>query len=247
VLLGLMTLEDARWWNASSASSSARTRFDRGFHPAVRAGFLTGEQARVRGDRVAYASRLIHKHGIDDETAFRVADNEQDLASAIARGPRPARAPASPTRRENTPSANTVYVLFALLVLAVAGTAVLVQAGRAARSHAPLANAARKNASGAASGLLNALDESTEIRTDAVGRTVRIEGPTPEVVLAAFCRTEPGLPQAVRTVIHDSEALGFFRRNGGAYLLPIRKAPDGRWSAGNGVDPVASLARAGER
>ncbi len=57
--------------------------YDPGFGSAVAAGFLTVEQAVMRGDRVFWALRIAQKHGLSMGVAFMIADNKVRLDEAL--------------------------------------------------------------------------------------------------------------------------------------------------------------------
>ena len=94
VLLGVMPLAQAKAIRRSRAEGQPTPEpeakplpdnLDPGFHTAVREGSLTIRDALNRGNRDAFASALVNRHGLASALAFDVADNRISLRRAIRR------------------------------------------------------------------------------------------------------------------------------------------------------------------
>lgn len=68
-----------------------RLPFDRKFLPAVEEGLLTETEAASRGNREAYAQRLVSCHGMAIDQAYDIADNRRRLVDVMKSAARQAR------------------------------------------------------------------------------------------------------------------------------------------------------------
>ncbi len=211
---------------------------DPAFRPSIDAGRLTERQARERGDRVAYASRLAQQHGMSMHDAFLVADNLVSLPLLLGKKELPppevatvAPQPAGTSRRILL----AIVAVAAAIVLVVAWSARPRSDGRSAPASAGVPRAVPPPSPSPSTET-----PSVEIRNDLSGAITQITGPDPDVVLAAFCsaarqvRREP-----VRVDRSGVFATGFFREGSSLLGVAIRKnLVDGTWQAGNGVQPI---------
>jgi hypothetical protein len=240
--------------------------FDLKFAKALTEGHLTLQQAMTRGNRDAFAARLMRRHGLSEDVAYQVTDNrvslreamrqkeEQDEESAkaaalIPAASKPRRAPASRAQK---------LVVFGLAALGVSAVIWTTWSGRSVEEHRPARQpneaSAQSTTSESETTPVPVLDvESdapsgrTQVRKDEAGRVLEVNGPDPFSVLAAYCEAAPadlGLApiEITNTVPRFRHArLGTFMDFAAldsAYAIRIRKDwRTGRWIAG-GHDSV---------
>lgn len=235
--------------------------FDLGFTKAMSEGHMTIQQAMTRGNRDAFAARLMRRHGLSEDLAYGVTDNrlslreamrqqeEQDEESTIAVEPvwaaeKPRGASASRTQK---------LVVFGLAALGLSVVMWTTWSGRPADERQPPreANAAavQSTTSDGETPAVPALEVERDapagridVRTDEAGRVLEVNGPDPASVLAAYCEaapTELGLAplEITDTVPRFRHArLGTFRDFAALdsdYAIRIhRDSRTGRWVAG---------------
>lgn len=239
VLLGIMSPEEcknppARRARPPQSEEAAPTHYDPAFRDAIAAGHLTIRQAVERGDRCAFASKIAQKHSMTMNLAFRVADNEIQIAEAIERLKSPA--PTSAAKSSSTWHL-WLFKAAAVVVLMVCSWGIgrmqvtSPDSGVAATRDQPRAN------------LIGDPDRPREsmVVVDPAGPT-QINGSDPRTVLDAFCRVAP--PDLRRTPLRvsptDAGWVGFFREDGQTFSIDIAKNPGGDgWVTGNGKSLIA--------
>jgi hypothetical protein len=235
--------------------------FDLGFMKAISKGHLTVQQAMTRGNRDAFARRLMRRRGLPEELAYRVTDNRLSLREAMrlmeeheAESPKSVGPPpAAPKPRRATASRAQKLVVFGLATVAV--TAVMwttwsersVPERRPARkAHVASARSTTSDSEPSAALAAEVENEAAapriEIRRDDAGRVLEVNGPDPSSVLVAYCEaapTELGLApiEITNTVPRFRHArLGTFRDFAALdsdYAIRIhRDSRTGRWVAG---------------
>jgi hypothetical protein len=232
--------------------------FDLGFLKSIQQGHMTIQQAMMRGERDAFAARLMRRHRLPESTAYAVTDNRISLGDALERKKRSAAATGSPAEREGSRHRRfpVPTALFALGI-GLLGLSAVIWSGKeqpppreaaAADPHSAPATSqdgAETDGEEARSAVLLA---STRVRADGLGRVIQIIGPDPTSVLRAFCESTPsalGLePVEVTSAVPESQnaRLGLFRdfsAPGSLYAIRMRKdGQTGSWVAGSGVAPV---------
>ena len=242
VLLGIMTTEEVRALSRKRTSSddeaidftagARASGYDPAFQPAVDAGWLTARQAKERGRRDTYVTRLRNRHGLSAAAAAKVADNRITLLEAIRRREAEAR---QPQGRGQEGSLVRTLALGVLLAAALVGLAVSRQPGTT------LSNAQ-----------VNTLESrgTAEYLTDSEGRLVEVRGPSPRSVLEGYCsavgaqRSLEPLDLAPSSLPGPRSRLGLFRdKEDPTTLLSITIWEDidgGRWVAGNEGKPLVA-------
>ena len=200
----------------ASAPPRERLPFDAGFTQAVSEGCLTVQQAIERGDRKAWARRISARHGLPMEQALRIADNRENLHSAILAKPptRPLRSapPARGLPRRVKAASHSQKVLIVILGLVAVGAIGLhswrlwdtwvMRSLRVTQNPArppgpPSAAAEPETPAGAeleteaapppGDGPHAAALERVEVSRDERGEVVRVAGPDPRTVLSGYC------------------------------------------------------------
>jgi hypothetical protein len=240
--------------------------FDLKFAKAITQGHLTLQQAMTRGNRDAFAARLMRRHGLSEDVAYQVTDNrlslreamrqkeEQDEESTFAVEPLPV---ASKPRRASASRAQKL-VVFGVAALGVSAVIWTTWSDRSVDERRPVRQpnvaSAQPTASESETAPVPVLDVESdapagriEVRTDEAGRLLEVNGPDPSSVLAAYCEAAPtdlGLAplEITNTVPRFRHArLGTFRDFAAMdsdYAIRIRKDwRTGRWIAG-GHDSV---------
>ncbi len=225
-------------------SAKPATEYDVGFIPAVAEGHLTVRQAVERGDRVAFASRLNRRHGLSLDVGFLVADNRLSLADARRRHAAASRSEIRRAERETEASGGKLWLVSLGAVLA-ATAGFLVWIGWSG-------NPAAVDPSRSAVSRPGPLWRDVELRTDELGRIVRVSAPDPTGVLRAFCRPERSQqrcePLEIRAGVSGAPGLrwGIFKPAGrefGLRAIEIRREGAVRsWTAGDGSGPVDVVA-----
>ena len=261
VLLGIMPLEKGRAIYQAAATAAPEPAsasdstipptetdcpYDLAFKPAVDQGHLTVRQAIERGDRVVFASKLVHRRGLKMSQAFMVADNRLTIHAAL----RMQREQASEKPLPAKQSGHSGLQRHTKIVLGV-GAVLLVALGiQIWRTSGPT----EQNRSAALDTVQQAIAtmaSATKVRTDSEGQVIEVTGPDPRSVLNAYCRAmapasrlEPMrlVPSSVR-----GTQIGVFRyvsQDRSPLAIEIRMDPRGRrWTAGTGDGPI-SLATA---
>jgi hypothetical protein len=199
----------------------------------VDAGWLTPQQAAMRGKRDVFARQLVERHGISRDQALRVADNEIPLLDAVRQASPQERieiavdAPRRPVRR---------FVVVAGVLVAVAASAVFVVLSSRDDPGARLVSSrsdAMQRGEGPAS-----VQPGTDLRFDVEGRLTEVSGGHPESVLRAYCDTLDGDSiEPVELRADGNDWKGLYRRKGELYAIQIRRDPERElWVAGNGTD-----------
>ena len=257
VLLGIMPLEMGRAIHEAvatvapePASASDSTivpterdcPYDLAFQQAVDQGHLTVRQATERGDRVVFASKLVHKRGLKMDKAFLVADNRLTLHAALRmQRERPSEKPPA----EKQQSSHSGFQRQTKIVLAVGAVLLVVLGINSWRMSAPVEQD-HSAAMGTLKKAMATVARSTKVRTDGKGQVIEVSGPTPRSVLHAYCRAmAPGSRlQPVRLVPSSVRGtqLGVFRyvnQDRSPLAIEIRKDQQGqRWTAGTGDAPI---------
>lgn len=293
VLLGIMSLEQAevlrhsalpaqapdedvemdRELRAPSAAERADKLplvpdFDLGFSKAIAEGHLTIQQAIARGDRDAFANRLIRRHGLPEPLAYRVTDNRTRLRDALAEKEEleseTQRKRRESAARRKTGSATATRRgasrIQTFVVCAVAATLLAMLAWKTwngePEQDEPLRVARRANRAAETPQVVPAtestsehLQSATRVDKDDFGNVVHVIGPDPSSVLVAFCESSPSLlglsPVEVTSTVPTfrNARLGLFRDASSLEsLFAIRIRLDGksgRWTTGSGDRPVA--------
>jgi hypothetical protein len=222
--------------------------YDPAFRSSIANGYMTIGQAKARGDRVYYASRLAQRHGLTSYVAFLVTDNRMPLAEALRRKSAPLAPDAEQNERGLTWAA--LGLVAAAVCVATVGTTMFLTGGDL-----------DSDLSGRVGGTqvqrpvpVPTVKTASEVHIDPSGEILGIRALDPETVLLAYCQSVRGnnRPSPVRIASTDSgDRLGIFRRGGTLQAILIRKeAGSAYWisSGDNGpivpVDPTsrASLA-----
>ena len=246
---------------AVPAKPAGETDYDPGFADAVRDGCLTAQQAMERGDRQSLIARLAQRHRLTPELAAQVADNRTTVHLALQRKRDHER------RVVERPPASISHRLWNVMVL---GMGALILGGLLVRAWAEWDDYLAARAQAATAPAVPAVagpgavappaapaapapptPSLTLPRTDAAGQLVEVSGPDPRSVLVAFCNTGRNAgrrqPFGIGPSLPPSAAgrMGLFRSldQPEAPLRAIRiwrEARSGRWSAGNGHDPITT-------
>jgi hypothetical protein len=206
--------------------------YDPGFREAVTAGRMTARQAAERGDRMAWAGKLVKRYEISIEQALLLTDNKATLTEVVgsAAASNSEVAPAQPGRS----SRSLVLVVAALVGLALAGVLLWRQLGAqdagSVAIAAPVATAPSKPVA-----------PEREIRRDESGHVTAVTAPTPQAVLEDFCQSMGDAVQRepIRIVPSGSDWLGFFRQGTAEYAILIRRdLMNGLYTTGDGARPL---------
>lgn len=181
VLLGIMPLEDA-------VQVSNENVHNPGLKNTVAKRNLTVREATERGDRVAYATRIAHKHGLPMQVALLVADNQMRLVDALAAKNAPvpeptAEQPRSPWPRRLVQSGVVVVVGSALFAMFRSEPA----SPESTIARPVIALQAIKELPATASSAEEPKIASVVFQTDEHGRVLKATGPDPKSVLLALC------------------------------------------------------------
>jgi len=220
------------------------TEYDVGFIPAVAEGVLTVRQAVERGDRVAYASRLNRRHGLSLDVSFLVADNRITLAEARRRHATASRSEIRKAERKTQASGGKIWLAsLGALLAATAGFLVWIGWGGGPEVVDPARSVVNRQ---------GPTWKDVELRTDELGRIVRVSAPDPTIVLRRFCRPEPAQqrcePVEIRAAVSGEPGLrwGIFKPAGkefGLRAIEIRREGAVRsWTAGDGSAPIDMVA-----
>lgn len=235
-----------------------RPHYDRNFEPAIRAGFLSVQEAVRRGNRQAYAEQLGRRYYLSTELAFEVTDNRVRLFDVLQKTGQIPGHPAPRRERPGPARLQVVTLLFGVFVLTgLLGLQQWQQQGRIARQVERISLAAPEPAPGEpATPALRAAPKKSgmSIERDEQGRVTMISAGRPEEVLAAFCTSTPSVTCETKE-IRPSEPRFPGRRLGyltvthtseDSRILPIRRdRRSGRWYAGNGLGPIVSTREGG--
>jgi hypothetical protein len=253
---------------ATLARSGDAPPYDPAFRSAVKSGRLTVREAVARGEREAFLSSLVARHGISQAAAGDVADNRTSLKRALA-----ARPPAvKPTVAIARSRGGFSSLLLASVAFAALGVGALWGTARFERSFAAPprepSRAARAAARTAAQPTVPAAEPRvvaataeprslTTVQRDGEGRVVEIRGPSPATVLAAFCEASAGEP--LRSPLEITETsprlaharLGLFRDTALPEVVQAiwmrRDHRSGRWVAGDGRNAIPTKSVAAVR
>jgi len=249
----------------TETDSVVAQEIDPGFQAAIKAGQMTHDQAMTRGDRKAFAARLVKRHRMSRGLALQVADNRISLGQALrrikeAKEARAARPRQGSTSRRAGVTRAQVFFVGVVGLLAVAALVWHFWSNRLAVERSPVAatqaSPVEQHSSGpttspgepAPPDRQSVLQAATQVRRDAEDNVVEVRGPDPVSVLTSFCDAAsvgPGRePIEITSTIPPSQntRLGLFRDFASmesAWMIRIRKdAQTGRWVAGNGLHPV---------
>ena len=241
--------------------------FDLGFSKAIAAGKLTVQQAIARGDRNAFANRLMRRHGLPQKLAYRVTDNRMRLRDALKlkeeleqeRSERQRTSPRKETRPSGRRGATFLQKLailgFAALLVVVVGwqawydetmePEVGIAEATESRSWEPVET---EPATPARDDGKPPLARATRVLSDPFGRVLQVVGPDPTTVLTAFCDASSSLlglsPVEITSTVpaFQNARLGLFRDEADVetlYAIRIRRdSGSGRWIAGHGNTAV---------
>lgn len=222
-----------------------------GIMPRDRAPSITrapaGERSEVGGrqspnsrrDRVATASTLAHEYDGGLNTASRMADAK--LAAAGPPGGRTVAPPSVPQEAVGAAgSSSRFFPVFLLVTLPLLGISLWLSVGMPG---VPRGTGGTPTAASPAGTVPQnaAITVATQTRTDPSGRLAAVTGAEPIAVLNAFCEATGGRgPRKPVDVLPAGEGwTGYYREDGALYAITIRKDfRAGRWTTGNGVDPV---------
>jgi len=220
VLVGLMTLEQARRIAAGRIAEAAMLGGDRAkpvgrttsflagldldpaFEPAIAAGHLTVTEAARRGVRQSYAAGLVARHRLSKKLAYLVADNRLTLKKALEARDRAEEHHAPPPPRRTTTARQKILVIGSAAILlglmtwsAWSRTRAFAGPRHPGSEATPpwriVAEAASRASPVPETPQARRL-ATTEIDTDDQGRLTRLVGPDPETVLVAYCRSASG-------------------------------------------------------
>jgi hypothetical protein len=233
--------EDGERAESTPTVDSGEQSYDPGFEPAVSKGQLSVRQARERGDRVAYATRLAARHKLGMKLAFQVADNATTLRAALEQRRRPEDPTAARAEDDAPAIAHGTSAPFgvrpSMWALAVAGGLCALVFLRPEPQ--PLLGTAESTRHEV--GL-------AEVVTDSRRRVVEVVGPNPLSVLSAFCRSgrDAGRFEAIDIVPSPIDPgrvrIGLLREPNDAenvLAITIRVDADRQlWVTGDGRSPV---------
>lgn len=227
--------------------------YDPDFHPAVLRGTLSPYDARMRGNRRELVRKLVQVMALPPDLAEQVADNRLSIPEARRRKAARAAARPLPPPPEGLPrrSARTALVVSALTGLLALGGYAAVQLNEGGAgvlaSRRPIIRTAPRAVAGPVT-TPPALPEAVERTTNADGVVVRMEGPDPASILAAYCAAWPAEARARALRIDDGHDIlgrrrGVFQAGspGEEQLHAIwmsYNAVTSRWVLGTGRGPV---------
>lgn len=231
--------------------------FDLGFTRAIAAGHLTIQQAMARGDRSAFAVRLVRRHRLPEALAYKVTDNRISLNDALAEHERLKSEVREAEAAKQPRSGVSTLGIAAVIALGVGGAAWATWSARFALPEPTpqreiVVTVPREPAQAAAApepaAVLTAQEvraAATAIETDAMGRVVGIVGPDPASVLLAYCRVSRRLmPLEVTSTapaVRDARLGVFLDPDDPAHRYAIRIRKDRsthRWVAQSGGVPL---------
>jgi hypothetical protein len=264
VLLGIVSIEAAMSMSGGLhvAVDQRAITYDPGFRNAIENGTLTLQQAVERGDRVAYASRLAQRHGLDMNLAFMLADNQIALAEALQRKTSPELgADTAPDPGVTNVRRRPLAAALTLALAALCGWAYWSGSWDRGRDGRPQSASTRTEASSATPYPRAAIEtqarsgapasSSVELVENEKGVLTQVTGPDPKSVLEAFCshpRNRAKLsprsfaPSAVRSS-GDQIGLVEDHEHGSALKAVVisRDPRSRRWQIGNGKIAIGFL------
>jgi hypothetical protein len=247
--------------------------FDLGYGKAIARGHLTVQQAMTRGDRDAFASRLMRAHGLARDLAYRVADNCVGLRQALELKQREEEEQAATATAEAKVAAprrspGSRVSRWAVIGLAAAGLSVMIWNVWSSQLVAERTPVLQRSDASPAPGVpgpaspppsaagSDPLIAATEVRTDETGQVLEVVGPDPATVLVTYCEASPSIlglaPLEITSTVprFRNARLGVFRDVGAVDSLRsirIRKdARTGRWVAGGSGDTPIRVSQAPE-
>jgi len=246
----------------TETGSMVAPEHDPGFQAAIKAGHMTHDQAITRGDRKAFAARLVQRHGMSRGLALQVADNRVSLGQALHRLKETKASKIAQSHVSRRPGVTRAQVSLVGVVglVAVAALGWHFWSNRLAVERTPVPTTQVSMVEPDSPGPVTipaettpptrdeVLQAATQVRRDAEGNVVEVRGPDPAIVLASFCDASSDGPgrepiEITSTVPASQEArLGLFRDFSSmesAWMVRIRRdGQTGRWVAGNGLHPV---------
>jgi hypothetical protein len=231
---------------------------DPGFREAISEGRMTLQEALKRGDREAFASNLVRRHGLRWSVALEVADNRVGLREALQEE-REVRQEQVQVRAR-TRRKGGVSLLQAAILLAIVVPIVSVLTWRAQttpHSERPAVMVSEPEAEIPEQPVVapraggQSLMAATAVRTDDAGRLLEIVGPDPKTVLVRYCEAQPSASRLEPLEVIDAVPVARDRRLGlfrdydsldSTYAIPIRlDFRTDRWVVGGGDDPIEPI------
>jgi len=231
---------------------------DPGFREAISEGRMTLQEALKRGDREAFASNLVRRHGLRWSVALEVADNRVGLRDAL-REEREARQEQvqvlAQTRRKGGVSLLQAAILLAIVVPIVSVLTWRAQTSPRTERPAVVVVDPEMETPEQPVPLPNPVSPplmaATAVRTDDVGRLLEIVGPDPKTVLVRYCEAHPSASRLEPLEVIDAVPVARDRRLGlfrdydsfdSTYAIPIRlDFRTDRWVVGGGDDPIEPI------
>jgi hypothetical protein len=243
IALGIMSLEDVQALSqqpaviVTSDEDEEGLDFDPTFKESVETGALSVREARERGQRAAFAQRLVDRHKLSMESALAVADNRTSLLAAIRA-----------RKRDNAAAEQVVESPRSRFPrIAMAGVVLVVTLAGIYWSGLATVNSVKTTFN----------EPAVKIRTDDHGQILQIDGPDAVSVLDAYCGSGEKVDRreclGLRHSPRDGERvmLGVFRKRAEPeleYAIYISRHRAGtRWRAGNGRFPLSPFLAPSDR